>query len=73
MTYLVGLIGGLSSGAVFGVAFGAFASVFRNGPPAQVGIAESWWWFALVGAGIGLGVARAVVTDRQRARRRMAP
>ncbi|MBC7419880.1 MAG: hypothetical protein H7328_04045 [Bdellovibrio sp.] len=38
------LIGGL-----FGVAFGAVAALFQNGPTVWVGIQQSWWWFAFAG------------------------
>ena len=62
---VIGLAAGLAAGALFGVAFGAFASVFHGGPEAATGIAESWWWFALAGAGIGFGLARAVAQDRR--------
>lgn len=48
-------------GALFGVAFGAIASIFQGGPDMMRGIQESWWWFA--GAGfltstIGQGRSR---------------
>lgn len=36
-------------GALFGVFFGAVASVFENGPSVVVGIEQSWWWFAIAG------------------------
>lgn len=65
---LIGLGAGFVLGALFGVAFGAFASVFEGGPPALVGIAESWWWFAGTGAFIGLGWMRAAAYDRRRSR-----
>ena len=50
---------GFVGGVLFGVFFGAFASVFHNGPTLLQGITESWWWFAIVGLFIGLGYARA--------------
>ncbi|NNF56926.1 MAG: hypothetical protein HKN04_01680 [Rhodothermaceae bacterium] len=50
--------------AATGAAFGALASVFEGGPEPLVGIAESWWWFALAGGGIGHGLARAEARDR---------
>jgi hypothetical protein len=65
---LYGLIGGLACGALFGVAFGALASVFDGGPSLLVGISESWWWFAAAGAFIGVGWMRAAVNDRQTSR-----
>lgn len=58
-----GLAAGALAGAVFGVLFGAGASLFEGGPPAVVGILESWWWFAIVGAAIGAGTARAYAGD----------
>jgi len=36
-------------GAIFGVIFGALASIFRGGPEMIQGIQESWWWFAAAG------------------------
>lgn len=36
-------------GALFGITFGAIASIFQGGPDMMRGIQESWWWFA--GAG----------------------
>ena len=71
-TLLLGVALGLLGGALFGAAFGAFASVFDGGPAWRVGVAESWWWFALAGAGIGFGVAYAAVSDRRRGATRRA-
>lgn len=65
---LKGLAAGFILGALFGVAFGALASVFDGGPPAMVGIAESWWWFAGAGAFIGLGWMRAAAYDHRPSR-----
>jgi hypothetical protein len=48
-------------GALFGVAFGAIASIFQGGPDVMRGIQESWWWFGLAGflmSTIGSGNAR---------------
>ncbi len=36
-------------GAVFGLAFGAIAAFFQNGPTVTAGMLESWWWFAIAG------------------------
>jgi hypothetical protein len=36
-------------GAIFGVGFGALASIFQGGPDMIQGIQESWWWFAAAG------------------------
>jgi len=36
-------------GAIFGVIFGALASIFQGGPDMMRGIQESWWWFAATG------------------------
>jgi hypothetical protein len=47
---------GFFCGAAFGVFFGAVASLFQGGPALINGIVESWWWFALVGTFIGLGL-----------------
>ncbi|MEM1125551.1 MAG: hypothetical protein AAGI71_02790 [Bacteroidota bacterium] len=47
---------GFAGGASFGVFFGAFASVFYNGPDMWVGIQESWLWFAVCGAFMGVGL-----------------
>ena len=41
-------------GALFGVAFGAVAAFFENGPSVLVGIQQSWWWFAIAGFIIGV-------------------
>ncbi len=41
-SYLSVVVIGAAAGALFGVAFGAFASVFDGGPTAAQGIAESW-------------------------------
>ena len=57
---------GTAAGAAFGVAFGALASVFNGGPDPLVGVAESWWWFAIVGAAIAFGLVRAQFYDRTR-------
>ncbi|MEO0559799.1 MAG: hypothetical protein AAF170_16640 [Bacteroidota bacterium] len=65
---LTGLAAGFALGALFGVAFGALASVFEGGPPAWVGIVESWWWFAAAGAFMGLGWMRAVAYDHRSSR-----
>lgn len=49
-------------GALFGVAFGAIASIFQGGPDAMRGIQESWWWFGVAGflmSTIGNGSDRA--------------
>ena len=51
-------------GAVFGVAFGAFASVFEGGPTLAQGVAESWYWFSAVGAAIAFGTSLARRSDR---------
>ena len=69
MLDLKGVVLGFVFGALFGAAFGAFASVFDGGPAWRVGVAESWFWFAACGAIAGVGIARASVSDRQRASR----
>ncbi len=38
-----------TGGALFGVAFGAIASIFQGGPDMMRGIQESWWWFGVAG------------------------
>ena len=68
--FLAGAGAGAVIGAAFGVAFGLGASLFQGGPEPLVGVRQSWWWFAIVGALIGVGVARAVALD---ARRRQPP
>lgn len=57
---------GVAAGALFGVAFGAFASVFEGGPDVLTGIRESWGWFAGVGALIAFGTSRAAIRDLRR-------
>jgi lipid-A-disaccharide synthase-like uncharacterized protein len=54
---------GFVGGSLFGVLFGIIASIFRNGPPVMQAIAESWWWFALMGSFIGVGQALAFRQD----------
>lgn len=66
MLYLRFMLVGFALGALFGAAFGAFASVFHGGPEAMQGIRESWWWFAAVGTLAGFGAAQTRVLDRQR-------
>ena len=46
---------GAIAGGLFGVGFGALASFFEGGPDMMTGIEESWLWFAVMGAFIGLG------------------
>lgn len=65
-SYLSVVIIGAAAGALFGVAFGAFASVFDGGPAAAQGIAESWGWFCILGVAIALGYARARTADARR-------
>lgn len=50
---------GAVAGAFFGVFFGAFASVFHNGPELWTGVQESWGFFAVLGAAMGLSWAWA--------------
>ena len=50
---------GTVAGALFGVGFGALASVFHNGPALWTGIQESWGFFAVLGAAMGLSWAWA--------------
>ncbi|MEM1096491.1 MAG: hypothetical protein AAGJ10_17970 [Bacteroidota bacterium] len=52
-------------GGLFGVFFGAAASLFHNGPETMVGITESWPWFAVVGAAMGFGAARNRISDNR--------
>ena len=54
---LSGLLG-VFGGALFGVGFGALASVFHNGPDLATGVRESWAWFAVLGGLLGLSMAR---------------
>jgi lipid-A-disaccharide synthase-like uncharacterized protein len=56
---LLGFVGG----ALFGVAFGIIASVFKNGPTPLQGVSESWWWFAIIGSCIGFGHFRSTRRD----------
>jgi len=56
-------------GALFGVAFGAVASIFQGGPEVMRGIQESWWWFAGAGFLIStIGNRRSQVGRSQQAR-----
>lgn len=48
-TLLIGTV----SGALFGVAFAALASVLHMGPELWHGISETWWFFAMLGAFAG--------------------
>lgn len=50
---------GAVAGALFGAGFGAFASVFHNGPELWTGVRESWGFFAVLGAAMGLSWAWA--------------
>ena len=55
------------SGAIFGVGFGALASIFQGGPEMMRGIQETWWWFAIAGfmiSTIGSG-SRRLESPRQ--------
>jgi hypothetical protein len=45
-------------GALFGVAFGATAAFFENGPSVMTGIQQSWWWFAIAGFMKGVSDSR---------------
>jgi hypothetical protein len=47
---LSGVAAGGVGGALFGVAFGAIASLFQGGPPAVQGMVESMPFFAVMGA-----------------------
>jgi hypothetical protein len=64
---------GSFAGAGFGVAFGAVASIFQNGPDLAEGIRESWWWFAIAGSLIAIGWVRSRIADLSRRDRRAAP
>jgi len=56
-------------GALFGVAFGAVASIFQGGPDVMRGIQESWWWFAGSGFLIStIGTRQSQVGRSQQAR-----
>jgi hypothetical protein len=57
-------VGGFVLGAAFGAAFGALASVFEGGPELWTGVHESWAWFAVLGALMGLGIARVRHLER---------
>ncbi|MEM8556477.1 MAG: hypothetical protein AAGG50_01430 [Bacteroidota bacterium] len=59
VTLVLGLCLGAVAGAAFGVFFGAFASVFHNGPELWTGVRESWGFFALIGAAMGLAYGYA--------------
>ncbi len=48
---------GTLGGALFGVGFGALASFFEGGPELMTGIRESWLWFAIMGAFLGVGAS----------------
>ncbi len=52
------LLIGFFGGALFGIFFGTLAAFFHNGPTLAQGIAESWWWFAIIGTTMALGHAR---------------
>lgn len=67
MVYLKSIALWFVLGAAFGLAFGAFASVFRGGPEALAGALESWWWFAAAGALVGFGRAQTQILDGRRA------
>ncbi len=41
---------GALGGALFGVFFATVASMLHGGPELIVGIKETWWWFAGLGA-----------------------
>lgn len=60
------LLGGVAAGTLFGVCFGALASVFDGGPDLMVGIAESWAWFALVGGCMAAGWGLSTELDARR-------
>ena len=45
MPLILRVLAGAAGGALFGVAFGALASVFHGGPTLAVGVGESWAWF----------------------------
>jgi hypothetical protein len=57
-------VGGCVLGAAFGAGFGALASVFEGGPELWTGVRESWAWFAVLGALMGLGIARVRHLER---------
>lgn len=57
---------GAIAGALFGVAFGVVASLTHNGPALWTGVAESWGWFAGLGALMALSSALAARRDRHR-------
>lgn len=61
---LLGLAVGTVAGAAFGVFFGALASVFHNGPELWTGVRESWGFFAVLGAAIGLAAGYTRHRDR---------
>jgi hypothetical protein len=48
---------GTLAGALYGMFFGAMASLFEGGPTILNGIRESWWWFASFGAVAGFVIA----------------
>lgn len=49
---------GAAGGTLFGIGFGALASVFQGGPDMLIGMTESWWWFASMGVFFGLALAQ---------------
>ena len=55
---------GAFAGALFGAGFGALASVFHNGPALWTGVHESWGFFAVLGAAMGLSWAWALRSSR---------
>ena len=63
MPFVLRVLAGAAGGALFGVAFGALASVFHGGPTLAVGVSESWAWFAVGGALVGLGAHLARRAD----------
>jgi hypothetical protein len=50
---------GAVAGALFGIGFGALASVFHDGPALWTGVQESWGFFAVLGGAMGLSWAWA--------------
>ena len=64
LTHAGAIAAGALLGAVFGVAFGALASVFEGGPTLAQGVGESWYWFSAFGAAIAFGTSLARHRDR---------
>lgn len=55
---------GALGGALFGILFAVVASFFHGGPELIAGIAETWWWFAALGAFAGLFAPLSVANKR---------